>query len=79
MSSSWRATRSTPARVERVDVTSGRDAPLAGLGRALPSFYGQTRLLVTPDGAAYAYGYMRQMSDLYLTFPSQVNDQEPLS
>jgi Tol biopolymer transport system component len=62
----------TPPRLERVDivdVASGRTRPWQGLGRALPSFFGQTRLLVTPDGGSYAYGYLRSMSDLYLSSP----------
>jgi hypothetical protein len=62
----------TPARVERVDIVdiaSGRTRPWQGLGRPLPSFFGHTRLLVTPDGASYAFGYLRGMSDLYLSSP----------
>jgi Tol biopolymer transport system component len=60
----------TPPRVERVDVASGRTRPWHGLGRSLSSaLWGQTRLLVTPDGESYAYGYMRRMNDLYLSSP----------
>ena len=59
----------TPLRVERVEVASGRTRPWHGIGQAMPSFFGQTRLLVTPDGAAYAYAYLRSMSDLYLSSP----------
>jgi hypothetical protein len=60
----------TELRVERVDVASGRARPWVGLGRALPSgYFGQKRLLITPDGRSYAYGYARRMSDLYVTSP----------
>jgi hypothetical protein len=55
----------TPPRVERVDVASGRTRVWKGIGRS--GLEGQYRLLVTPDGASYAYGYLRVMSDLYLT------------
>jgi hypothetical protein len=60
----------TPARIERVDVTSGRTRPWAAHGRGLASgLWGQNRILVTPDGASYAYSQVRRMSDLYLTSP----------
>ena len=59
-----------PPRVERVDVVSGRTRPWTRFGRSLPSgLWGQSRLLVTPDGESYAYGYARKMSDLYLSSP----------
>ena len=48
----------TPPRIERVDVASGRARPWNRLGRAAPSgLSGQYRILVTPDGESYAYGY----------------------
>lgn len=57
-------------RIERVEVASGKARPWHGLGRSLPSgLLGDTRLLVTPDGESYAYGSIRQMSDLYLSSP----------
>ncbi len=57
-------------RIERVEVASGRTRPWHGLGRSLPSgLWGDTRLLVTPDGESYAYGSVRRMSDLYLSSP----------
>jgi hypothetical protein len=58
-----------PPRVERVDVATGRTRPWHGLGRSLPSGLVQPRLLVTPDGASYAYGYIRGRGDLYLSSP----------
>jgi hypothetical protein len=57
------------AGVERVDVRSGRTRPWRGLGRLPSSLWGETRLLVSPDGESYAYGYVRRMSDLYLSTP----------
>ncbi len=58
----------TPPRIDRVDVASGRARPWKRLGRSAPSgLNGQYRILVTPDGESYAYGYNRRLSDLYLT------------
>ena len=60
----------TPPRIERVDVASGRARLWHGLGRSAPGdLSGQYRILVTPDGKAYAYGYHRRLSDLYLMSP----------
>ena len=60
----------SPPRVERVDVASGRSRPWNGPRRSLPSgVWEQTRLLVTPDGESYVYGYIRRMTDLYLSSP----------
>jgi Tol biopolymer transport system component len=61
--------RDSPQRVERVDVATGKTRPWHGLGRALPTLFGESRLLVTPDGESYAYGYTRRMNDLYLSSP----------
>jgi hypothetical protein len=62
--------RENPPFIERVDVASGRTRPWAGPHRSLPAaLWGQTRVLVTPDGRSYAYGYFRRMSDLYLSSP----------
>ena len=61
----------TPPRIERVEVASGRARPWNRLGRSAPSgLHGQYRILVTPDGESYAYGYDRRISDLYLTSSS---------
>jgi len=57
------------ARVGRVDVQSGRTRAWRGPGRLPSALWGDTRLLVAPDGESYAYGYVRRMSDLYLSSP----------
>jgi hypothetical protein len=54
-------------RVERVDITTGTTRPWNRIGRGAPSGLISARVLVTPDGEAYAYGYMRAQVDLYLT------------
>jgi hypothetical protein len=60
----------TPPRIERIEVASGRTRPWSRLGRALPSgLLGQSRILVTPDGESYAYSFIRQLNDLYLSSP----------
>jgi hypothetical protein len=59
-----------PPRIERIEVASGRARPWHGFGRSLPSArLGDARLLVTPDGKSYAYGYYRAMSSLHLSSP----------
>jgi serine/threonine protein kinase len=56
-----------PPRIERVEIASGRTRPWTGMRRSRPSgLEGDYTLLVTPDGASYAYSYIRAMSDLYL-------------
>jgi serine/threonine protein kinase len=57
------------AGVGRVDVQSGRTRPWQGIGRLPSALWGETRLLVAPDGESYAYGYVRRMGDLYLSSP----------
>ena len=60
----------TPPRIERVDVATGRSRAWTGLGRSAPSgLSGEYRILVTPDGASYAYNYFRSVNDLYLASP----------
>jgi dipeptidyl aminopeptidase/acylaminoacyl peptidase len=57
----------SPPRVERVEIASGRTRPWTGMRRTKPSgLEGDYTVLVTPDGASYAYSYLRFMSDLYL-------------
>jgi len=59
-----------PPRIEHVDVATGHARPWKGPRRSLPSgIWGQSRILVTPDGESYAYGHMREMSALYLSSP----------
>jgi hypothetical protein len=51
----------------RVEIATGRARAWTGMRRARPSgLTGQSSVLVTPDGASYAYSYFRQMGDLYL-------------
>jgi dipeptidyl aminopeptidase/acylaminoacyl peptidase len=57
----------TPPRIERVEIASGRTRPWTGMPRSRPSgLEGDYTLLVTPDGASYAYSYVRVMRDIYL-------------
>ncbi len=66
----WRAMRTAKTsvpRIERLDVASGKTRPWNRIARAAPSGLMSARILVTPDGEAYAYGYIRAQVDLYLT------------
>jgi Tol biopolymer transport system component len=57
----------TPPRIERVEIATGRSRPWTGMRRARPSgLQGDYAVLVTPDGASYAYSYTRIMRDVYL-------------
>ncbi|MEO8361492.1 MAG: hypothetical protein ABI672_15775 [Vicinamibacteria bacterium] len=58
---------SSPPKVDRVDIATGRPRPWT-LWRpgSLSGLLGEVRLLISPDGESYAYNYARQMSDLYL-------------
>jgi len=56
-----------PARVEKVDVSTGA----RGLWKELspPDLDGVTNLVrirITPDGSSYAYTYFRLLSELFL-------------
>jgi eukaryotic-like serine/threonine-protein kinase len=53
-------------RIERMDVASGERRPWNRIARAAPSGLKTARILVTPDGESYAYGYLRTQADLYL-------------
>jgi Tol biopolymer transport system component len=54
-------------RVRRVDVASGRAQPWNRIGHpGLSGAVGQSRLLVSPDGESYAYGYNHELSDLWV-------------
>jgi Tol biopolymer transport system component len=58
--------KETPPLVERVEIATGKTRPWTGMRRALPSgLSSQYSVLVTPDGASYAYSYLRGMADLY--------------
>jgi hypothetical protein len=55
-------------RVQRVEVASGRAQPWNGIGHTpLRAGGGAARLLVSPDGESYAYNYVREQADLWLT------------
>ncbi len=57
---------STPL-VQRIEIATGKTWPWTGMSRARPSgVFGQDSVLVTPDGASYAYSYHRGMGNLYL-------------
>ena len=57
----------TPPLVERVDIATGRRRPWTAMRRGRSSGnLGHYRVLVTPDGASYAYSYFRRLDDLYL-------------
>jgi Tol biopolymer transport system component len=57
----------TPPRIERVEIATGRARPWTGMRRARPSgLQGDYAVLVTPDGASYAYSYTRMLRDVYL-------------
>ena len=61
------ASRQIPVRVDRVNVASGSREPwreIAPLDRA--GVEGLMNIVITPDGACYAYGFGRRLSDLYL-------------
>ena len=53
--------------VLRLDVASGRTAVVRELLPSSPDgMFGDIRILATPDGRSFAYGYLRQSTDLYL-------------
>jgi eukaryotic-like serine/threonine-protein kinase len=64
----YEETEETPPRIARVEVASGRTRPWNRIDRATTSTgLRSARILVSPDGESYAYGYLRTVSDLYLT------------
>jgi hypothetical protein len=53
--------------VYRVDVATGRKDLWKEIGPSDPAgVTGLGHVLLTPDGASYAYNYARTLSDLYL-------------
>jgi hypothetical protein len=56
-----------PARIDRVEILTGRRTPWRVLGAepraGVSLIYGPC---VTPDGQGYAYGYGEWLQDLYL-------------
>jgi hypothetical protein len=56
-----------PPLVERIEIATGKTRPWTGMPRARRSgVSAQYGVLVTPDGASYAYSYLREMGDLFL-------------
>jgi hypothetical protein len=56
-----------PARIERLDLASGRRTRIASVFPADPvGVGGLLGLQMTPDGRGYAYWYSRQLDELYL-------------
>jgi len=62
------ATRTTPIRVEHVDLATGRRTLLHELKPAdmAGAWRSEAGLRVTPDGRGYAYGYLQLFHNLYL-------------
>jgi len=61
------ASRRIPVRIDRVNVATGSREPwreIAPLDRA--GVEGLMNIVITPDGASYAYSFGRRLSDLYL-------------
>jgi hypothetical protein len=61
------ATTEMPARVFKLDITTGQHTPWTQLRPADPAgveFIGP--ILMTPDANAYVYGYRRLLTDLYI-------------
>jgi hypothetical protein len=57
----------TPPHIARVSLGTGAIRAWTGLRLSAPSgLRGDYRILVTPDGASYAYNYSRTIGDLYL-------------
>jgi serine/threonine protein kinase len=56
----------TAARINRLDLTSGRQEPWKELRPPDPSGVQIYDVVVTPDGGAYAYSFQRDISTLYL-------------
>ena len=66
----WRATKRRRPGSSASLSRAGAPGPGTGSAARPPAvFSGQYRILVTPDGESYAYGYNRLISDLYLTSP----------
>jgi hypothetical protein len=63
-----------PGHIDRLELSTGRRIPWRTLQPEDPAgFVGAMSFAVTPDGAAYAYRYLRFLQDLYLveTLPSR--------
>jgi Tol biopolymer transport system component len=58
--------RGVPARVQRLDLATGRQDPWRTLMPPDASGVVSVNVLPTPDGEAYVYAYSRALSDLFL-------------
>jgi hypothetical protein len=56
----------TPPIIERLDIASGRRQRLHEISVSDPGGATSGRVLITPDGRGYVYGYVRQLSDLFV-------------
>jgi hypothetical protein len=55
------------ARIDKVDIVSGLRTPWRTIKPADPvGLVGINEVFITPDGAAYCYGYGRTLSDLFV-------------
>jgi hypothetical protein len=56
-----------PARIERLEIATGRRQPWKELRPADPAgVFGITSVVVTPDGMSYAYTFASSIGSLYL-------------
>jgi len=55
-----------PARIERLEIATGRRQLWKTLVPADPGVYSLINFNITPTGSAYCYSYRRRLSDLYL-------------
>jgi hypothetical protein len=55
-----------PARIERLEIATGRREPWKTLVPSEPGVYSIMNFVITPTGSAYCYSYRRRLSDLYL-------------
>ena len=56
-----------PAKVNRLDLATGKRTPWRSLAPADPAGVSQIGpIIMTPDASSYIYGYHRTLSDLYL-------------
>ena len=61
-------TATRPQAIERLEIASGRRQRWREISLSDPAGLGPdwNRVLVTPDGRGYIYGYSRQLSDLFV-------------
>jgi hypothetical protein len=59
------ATIGTEIQVSRIDIASGRRSPHATFALADPAGVAMASVVLTPDGAGYAFTYLRYLDELY--------------